>query len=313
MKKVSIMIPAFNEEECIPILFEKVKEIIDSQPSYSWEVMFVNDGSTDNTVDIFENLRLKDKRINYIDLSRNYGKEVAMLAGIDYVTGDCMVIMDADLQHPPTLIPEMLKYWEEGYHDVYACRDYRQEETALKRWTSRTYYKLLQKLSGIPIQINTGDFRLLDRCCINALRQLRETQRYSKGFYSWIGFKKKKVLFEANKRFAGDTKWNTWRLIGLAIEGLTSFTIAPLRLSSIIGTVISLCSFIYFLFVIIRALAIGDPVPGYPSLMSVILFMGGVQLLSIGIIGEYLGRIFYETKNRPAYFVQSFNGEKSVK
>ncbi len=310
MKKVSIMIPAYNEESSIFSLYDKLIQIVNMQIQYEWELMFINDGSTDRTHDLLKELRVKDKRVNYIDLSRNYGKEVAMLAGIDYVSGDCMIIMDADLQHPPEMIPEMLKYWEEGYDDIFGCRDNRKEETVLRRWTSRAFYKVLQKMTRIPIQINAGDFRLLDRCCINALRQLRESQRYTKGMYSWIGFKKKRVLFEASKRCAGETKWNHFRLLELAIEGLTSFTILPLRISSLIGIIISIFSFVYLIYIVVKAILLGDPVAGYPSLMAVILLLGGVQLLSLGIIGEYLGRIFNETKNRPVYFIQSFNGKK---
>jgi len=310
MKKVSIMIPAYNEELSIFSLYDKLIEIVNMHIQYEWEFMFVNDGSTDGTHDLLKEIRAKDNRVNFIDLSRNYGKEVAMLAGIDYVSGDCMIIMDADLQHPPEIIPEMLKYWEEGYDDIYACRDCRKEATVLRRWTSKAFYKVLQKMTRIPIQINAGDFRLLDRCCINALRQLRESQRYTKGMYSWIGFKKKRVLFEASKRYAGETKWNHFRLLELAIEGLTSFTVLPLRMSSLIGVFISIFSFLYLIYVVIKAILLGDPVAGYPSLMAVMLLLGGVQLLSLGIIGEYLGRVFNETKNRPVYFIQSFNGKK---
>lgn len=310
MKKISILIPAYNEQDVLHILYERLHKLMESNSHYEWEILFVNDGSTDATIGILHQLYLKDQRIQYIDLSRNYGKEVAMMAGFDYVTGDCMVIMDADLQHPPEFINEMIKYWEEGYDDVYAKRRTRGGESFLKKKTAKVFYRLLQKISSIPIQQDTGDFRLLDRTCIDALRAMRETQRYTKGMYSWIGFKKKELLFDQQARVAGDTKWNYMGLMRLAIEGITSFTTAPLLISSIIGIIISFATFVYMIYVLFRSIIYGDPVQGYPTLMIIILFLGGVQLLSLGIIGEYLGRIFHETKNRPPYFVQSYNGQK---
>lgn len=310
MKKISILIPAYNEQDVLHILYERLHKLMESNSHYEWEILFVNDGSTDATIGILHQLHLKDQRIQYIDLSRNYGKEVAMMAGFDYVTGDCMVIMDADLQHPPEFINEMIKYWEEGYDDVYAKRRTRGGESFLKKKTAKVFYRLLQKISSIPIQQDTGDFRLLDRTCIDALRAMRETQRYTKGMYSWIGFKKKELLFDQQARVAGDTKWNYMGLMRLAIEGITSFTTAPLLISSIIGIIISFATFVYMIYVLFRSIIYGDPVQGYPTLMIIILFLGGVQLLSLGIIGEYLGRIFHETKNRPPYFVQSYNGQK---
>jgi len=246
-------------------------------------------------------------------LSRNYGKEIAMLAGFDYLTGDCMIIMDADLQHPPELIPEMLKYWEEGYDDVYARRSVRNGESFFKKQTALIFYWFLQKTTKVKIQQNTGDFRLLDKSCICALRSIRETQRFTKGMYSWIGFNKKEILFEQQERIAGVSKWNYFKLLELAIEGITSFTISPLRLSSIIGVIVSLGAFFYMAYVFIEALIFGDPVKGYPTMMVVILLLGGFQLLSMGIMGEYLGRIFIETKNRPPYFARLYNGKKIEK
>ena len=300
----------FRSQESIPFLYTKLIEVTKSLPQYEWEFLFVNDGSKDDTLSLIEKLRQNDSRVNYVDLSRNFGKEVAMLAGFDYVSGDCMIILDADLQDPPTLIPEMIKYWEEGYIDVYAKRRSRSGESFLKKWTSNVYYKLLQKTTRIPIQIDTGDFRLIDRQGIEALKKLRESQRYTKGMYSWIGFKKKEILFDRDARIAGTTKWNYLKLIGLAIDGITSFTVIPLRVATLIGVIISMLSFCYMIFIVIKAMLYGDPVEGYPSLMAVILFVGGIQLLFLGIIGEYLGRIFNETKNRPTYFISSYNGSK---
>ena len=309
MKKVSLLIPAYNEQESLPLLYQKIVEVTDTLPQYEWEFMFVNDGSKDNTLNILRQLRSTDRRVNYIDLARNFDKEVAMLAGFDLATGDCLVIIDADLQDPPELIPEMIKYWEEGYEDVYAKRKTREGESFMKKFTSKLYYAILQRMTSIPIQRDTGDFRLLDRKCINALKQIRESQRYTKGMFSWIGFNKKELLFDRAPRVAGTTKWNYWKLCNLAIEGITSFTITPLRVASVMGIVVSLVAFTYMLVTVFRTLIWGNPVAGYSSLMAVMLFLGGIQLLFLGIQGEYLGRIFNETKNRPVYFVESVNNE----
>lgn len=310
MKKITILIPAYNEEESLPFLYEKLSSVASGLSNYEWEFLFINDGSKDNTLEQLQNLRANDKRVNYVDLSRNFGKEIAMLAGFDFATGDCMIILDADLQDPPELIPAMIKYWEEGYDDVYAKRRTREGESFMKKFTSKLYYAILQKMTSIPIQRDTGDFRLLDRKCIEALKQIRESQRYTKGMFSWIGFNKKELLFDRAPRVAGTTKWNYWKLCNLAIEGITSFTITPLRVASVMGIIVSLIAFTYMLVTVLRTLIWGNPVAGYPSLMAVMLFLGGIQLLFLGIQGEYLGRIFNETKNRPAYFVASINKEK---
>ena len=310
MKKVSILIPAYNEEEVLYTLYDRLENVINKLNNYEFEVVLINDGSKDNTLNILRELRKRDKRMCYINLSRNYGKETAMIAGLDYVTGDCCIILDADLQDPPELIEEMLKYWEQGYDDVYAKRKSRAGESFMKKFTSSLFYKMLQKSTRIPIQKNTGDFRLLDRRCVDALRKFRESERYTKGMFSWIGFNKKEILFDRDPRVAGSTKWNYWKLIDLAIEGITSFTTKPLRISSFLGVIISFCAFVYIVIIIARTLIMGEAVKGYPSLMAVILFLGGVQLLSLGIIGEYIGRVFNETKRRPLYFVEEYNGEK---
>jgi glycosyltransferase involved in cell wall biosynthesis len=308
MKKVTILIPCYNEEASLPALYEALRQLMDEQKDYEWEVLMVNDGSRDHTIEVVRQFRQKDKRICYVDLSRNFGKENAMLAGFDHATGDCMVIMDADLQHPPHVIPGMLKLWEEGYEDVYAKRITRGKESWLRKRMTLLYYHLLQKTTRVEILENVGDFRLLDRKCIDALKQLRETQRYTKGMYCWVGFKKHEILFEQGDRVAGESSFNFLRLLNLAIDGITSFTTAPLRLSTVLGLIMSLVAFFYMCYVLVTTLIWGDPVAGYPTLMTVILFLGGVQLLSLGIIGEYLGRIFYETKERPVYIVRDKDG-----
>ena len=308
MKKVTILIPCYNEEGSLDALYEALKELMDSQTSYTWEILMVNDGSKDRTIDIIKQLREKDKRICYVNLSRNFGKENAMLAGFDYATGDCMVIMDADLQHPPMTISDMLAKWEEGYEDVYAKRITRGKESWFRKQFSLFYYRMLKHLTRVEILENVGDFRLLDRKCIEALKNLRETQRYTKGMYCWIGFRKTEVWFEQGDRLAGESSFNFLRLLNLAIDGITSFTTAPLRIATIMGLFVSLIAFVFMCYILLTTLIWGDPVQGYPTLITVILFLGGVQLLSLGIIGEYLGRIFYETKGRPVYVVSEVDG-----
>ena len=310
MKTITIIIPCYNEAQSLPLLHAELCKLSESESGYNWEYLFINDGSRDTTIEELEKLHAQDKRCNYVDLSRNYGKEVALLAGFDYATGDCAVIMDADLQHPPHVVHEMLRKWEEGYDDVYARRKSRGKESWLRKRLSLAYYRLLSKSTRIDVLPNVGDFRLLDRRCIEALRQLREQSRYTKGMYCYIGFKKTFVEFETQDRVAGQSSMSYSVLVKLAIEGLTAYTTSPLQWATGIGILVSLISFLYALWVIIKTIVWGDPVAGFPTLMIAILFLGGVQLLSLGIIGEYLGRVFNETKNRPVYFVQSFNGDK---
>ena len=310
MKTITIIIPCYNEAQSLPLLHAELCKLSESESGYNWEYLFINDGSRDTTIEELEKLHAQDKRCNYVDLSRNYGKEVALLAGFDYATGDCAVIMDADLQHPPHVVHEMLRKWEQGYDDVYARRKSRGKESWLRKRLSLAYYRLLSKSTRIDVLPNVGDFRLLDRRCLDALRQLREQSRYTKGMYCYIGFKKTFVEFETQDRVAGQSSMSYSVLVRLAMEGLTAYTTSPLQWATGIGIIVSLISFLYALWVIIKTIVWGDPVAGFPTLMIAILFLGGVQLLSLGIIGEYLGRVFNETKNRPVYFVQSFNGEK---
>lgn len=306
MEKLTIIIPMYNEEETLPFLYDRLVELGKKIDNYELEMLFVNDGSKDKSLDIVKKYRLSDKRVSYLNLSRNYGKETAMGAAFDYVTGDAAVIIDADLQDPPELIVEMLKYYEEGYDDVYAKRRSRDGETWLKKFTSRSFYKVLKAISNVPIQEDTGDFRLLSKRAIEALKAFPERQRYTKGMFSLIGFKKKAIEFDRDPRIAGETKWNYLKLIDLAIEGITSFTMAPLRIATFFGVMCSIGSFLYMIFIFIRTLIQGVVVPGYASLICIITFLGGVQLLSIGIIGEYLGRIFMEVKQRPLYFIDEY-------
>lgn len=310
MKKVSILIPCYNEEQSLPLLYPELKKLMDGEVMYEWEVLFVNDGSKDNTLNIIKALRSADNRINYVNLSRNFGKENAMLAGFDYVTGDCMVIMDADLQDPPSLIPQMLEYWEQGYQDIYAKRANRGKESWLRKKFSLLFYRILDNSTRFDVLQNVGDFRLLDRQCIDALTQLRESERYTKGMFCWIGYRKMEVVFDRGNRIAGESNWNFWSLFNLAIEGITSFTTAPLRFASIAGFIIAVITFLYALYFLTKTLLIGDPVQGFTTLIVVVLFLGGIQLMAIGVLGEYIGRIFNESKNRPTYLANEYNEER---
>ena len=312
MKKISIIIPAYNEEESLPILYERLSKLMENMKAYEFEVLFINDGSKDKTVEIIKSMREKDNRICYVDFARNFGKEIAMIAGLDYATGDCVIFMDADLQDPPELIPELVKYWEEGYDDVYAKRRSRKGETWLKKFTSKMYYRVLQHVTKVEIQEDTGDFRLLDRRCANALKKLRESQRNTKSMFSWIGYKKKEVLYDRDPRIAGSTKWNYAKLMDLAIDGITSLTTSPLRISTFIAIPTFMVLFVYFIYVIAKSIIIHEAIQAFQAIILLILFFSGIQILLFGIIGEYLGRIFNETKNRPLYLVNEYNGEKEM-
>ena len=312
MKKITILVPAYNEEESLPLLYERVSKIMNEMKNYEFELLFVNDGSKDNTLNEIKKLREKDKRVSYVDFSRNFGKEIGMIAGLDYATGDCVIIMDADLQDPPELIPQMVELWEQGYDDVYAQRKSRKGETWLKKFTSKMYYKVLQSLTRVPIQKDTGDFRLLDRRCVNALKKMRDTSRCSKSMFSWIGYKKKEVLYDRDPRIAGKTKWNYIKLVDLAIDGITSFTTSPLRLSTFIAIPTFIVLFVYFVYVIVKCFVVHEAIQAFQAIILLILFFSGIQILLFGIVGEYLGRIFNETKNRPLYLVNEYNDEKEM-
>ena len=313
MKTITILIPCYDEEKNIEELYKRIKVIIDTLPEYCFQILLVNDGSKDDTLTIMKELHENDSAVSYLSLSRNFGKENAMLAGLDYAEGDAVIIMDADLQDPPEMIPQMIEEWEKGYDDVYARRRSREGETWFKKASAHWYYRILQKFADIDIPADVGDFRLLDRQAVDALCSLRERQRYTKGLFSWIGYNKKELLFDREPRISGNSKMSFLKLFGLAVDGITSFSVAPLRLATILGFLISTIAFVYLVFVIAKTLLFGDPVAGYPSMVSIILFIGGIQLIVLGIIGEYVGRIFYEAKRRPDYLVSEFNGKKILK
>ena len=316
MKKlITVIIPAYNEEETLPDITKRLERLSQKVPQYNFEFLFVNDGSRDKTLEILQDFAARDPRISYINLSRNFGKEIGVAAGLDYAQGDAVVIMDADGQEPPELIPTMIQWWEKGYDDVYARRN-KKKDSAVRRFTSHTYYRTLQHMTRIPIQVDTGDFRLFSRKCVLALRQFREASRQNKALFSWIGYRKKEITYDQPPRTAGQTKWKFGllspgnSLINLAIDGFTSFTTLPLRFITIAGLFISLAAFIYIIVILIQA-AMGVPrIGGYNTLLILVLFLGGVQLISLGVIGEYIGRIFIETKGRPLYLVQDVHQNK---
>lgn len=301
---ISILIPCYNEQASIPSLYAELCKTLSTINGYDYEIMFVNDGSTDATLNVIKDLHRQDTRVTYVSLSRNFGKENAMMAGFDNIKGDCVIILDADLQDPPTLIPDMLNYWEQGYHDVYARRSDRGKESWLRYWLTMRFYRILSHSAPFETLPNVGDFRLLDRRCIDALRQMRERDRYTKGMYCWIGFRKKELLFDRGDRNDGESKMSFPSLFNLALEGLTSFTTTPLRFASVLGLIIAMFAFLLLLFYLSKAILFGDIVRGFPTLVCIVLFLGGMQLLSIGILGEYIGHIFNETKQRPPYIIE---------
>jgi glycosyltransferase involved in cell wall biosynthesis len=308
---LSVIVPVYNEEEVIKSFLQRVTVVLDTLP-FDAEILFVNDGSTDASLDILKQLKEHEPRVNIIDLSRNFGKEIAMTAGLDFCNGDAVIIIDADLQDPPELIPELIEKWQAGYDVVYAKRISRKGETALKKFTSKVFYRVIKRVSRVPIPEDTGDFRLMSRRSVNALNSLRERNRYMKGLFAWVGYSQAAVLYHRDPRHAGESKWNYLELWDLAIEGITSFTVAPLKLSTWLGLLTASGAFVYGLWIIIKTLLYSDPVAGYPTMMVIILFLGGVQLLALGIIGEYLGRIFSESKQRPLYLVNELHGSLPV-
>jgi glycosyltransferase involved in cell wall biosynthesis len=309
---LSIVVPSYNEEEVLTEFHKRISEVLDSIPIDA-EIIYVNDGSNDNSLTIMRNLRESDPRIAIVDLSRNFGKEIAMTAGLDHASGDAVVIIDADLQHPPELIPKMLKNWMEGYDIVYATMVSRVGENAIKRAAKRAYYRLVQSISSVNIPENAGDYRLLSRRAVDSVKQLKEKHRFMKGLFSWIGYPQISIPYQPDRRHAGRTKWSFLDLWNLAIEGITSFTIVPLKIATYIGILTAFVAFTYAVYIIFKKLMFGEPVPGYPSIMVMILFLGGIQLITIGIIGEYLGRVFIETKQRPLYILKTYEPSNSNK
>ena len=297
-----VVVPLFNECDVLPQFQARLSAVLTQVP-LTWEILYVNDGSTDHSDRVLANLQETDPRITVLSLSRNFGKEIALTAGLDHAEGDLVIFIDCDLQDPPELIPELIAGMRQGFDVVYAVRTARDGDTWLKRSTASLFYRLISLTSTVPLPAQAGDYRLLTRRAAEALRSLRESHRYMKGLYAWIGYPQLAVPYQRQSRHAGRTKWNYLALLNLAIEGFTSFTIAPLKIATVLGATVAGFAFVYALRIIYKTLVYGDPVQGYPSMMVVILFLGGVQLLCLGVVGEYLGRMFNETKRRPLYFV----------
>lgn len=303
----SIVVPVFNEAPNVAAFYDRITKVMAGMGE-PYEIIFINDGSKDDTLSHLLSLAEKDPKVKIIDLSRNFGKEIALTAGIDYASGEAVIPIDADLQDPPELIPELIAKWREGYDIVYATRLQRDGESWLKRLTARLFYRTVRKITSIEIPKDTGDFRLLSRPAVEALKRLRERNRFMKGLFTWVGFRQTAVYYRRLPRNAGKTKWNYWRLWNFAIEGITSFSYIPLQFATYFGLSVAFFAFMYALFIVVRTVLFGRDVPGYPSLITVILFLGGVQLFAIGILGEYIGRIYNEVKQRPLYIVKDKYG-----
>lgn len=302
---ISIVVPAYNEQDVLAEFYHRLSDVL-AKLEQHFEIIFINDGSTDETLPLLQQLRQQDPRIAIIDLSRNFGKEIALTAGLHKTNSDAVVVIDADLQDPPELIPELIREWQSGYDAVYAQRKQRTGESFVKKSTAHLFYRTMRLIGHLDLPMDTGDYRILSRRAVQALNTCQERNRFMKGLFAWIGFKQKAVQYERDVRYAGTTKWSYWRLWNFALDGITSFTTAPLRVATYIGLFTALAAFGYGLLIIIRTLIFGNPVPGYPSLIVIVLFLGGIQMMAIGVLGEYIGRIFGETKQRPLYFINEY-------
>jgi glycosyltransferase involved in cell wall biosynthesis len=305
MTRLCVVVPAFNESEGLREFHARLGAVLD-RLDLDGEVLYVDDGSKDDTYAIMCELRDADPRVATLRLSRNFGKELALTAGLDAADADAVVVIDADLQDPPELIPTFVQHWREGYDVIYGTRSTRAGETRLKKFTSAAFYRIMQRLSATPLPRDTGDFRLMSRRAVDAIKQLRERQRFMKGLFTWVGYRQKAMVYDRDPRFAGSSKFNYWRLWNFALEGITSFSGAPLKIATYIGVFTALLAFGFGIVVLGKALFFGDPVRGYPSLMLVVLFLGGVQLMALGMVGEYLGRLYMEAKQRPLYLIDEW-------
>lgn len=300
---LSIVVPTYNEAQNVEPFYARMKQVLD-QLGEPYEIIYVNDGSADNTLEKLLELRKQDPNVKVIDFSRNFGKEIALTAGIDFSSGQVVIPIDADLQDPPELIPELVAKWREGYDVVYATRLERDGESWFKRYTAHLFYRLAGRIMPVKMPEDTGDFRLMSRSVVEALKELRERNRFMKGLFAWVGFPSATVYYRRERRHAGKTKWNYWKLWNFALEGITSFSYIPLQLATYFGFIVAIFAFSYALFIVIRTILFGREVPGYASLITIILFLGGIQLIGIGVLGEYIGRIYNEVKRRPLYIVR---------
>ena len=303
--ELSVVVPVYNEQEGLPELHRRLTAVMQSLQR-PWEIVYVDDGSSDRSAERLLEIRMSDARVALVNLSRNFGKEIAVTAGLDFVRGQAAVVIDADLQDPPEIIALLVDRWRRGYDMVYATRRERKGETWLKRTTAALFYRVIGNLGETQIPENTGDFRLISRRCIDALKRCRERRRFMKGLFAWVGFKSTSVVYDRDPRFAGTTKWNYWRLWNFAIEGITSFTTAPLKVATYFGLLTAIGALSYAAFVVGRTILVGREVPGYASLMVAILLLSGVQLIALGVIGEYVSRIFVESKGRPLYLIDTY-------
>jgi len=300
----SVVIPVFNEAGGLRAFHGRLAAAMD--PLGPWEAIYVNDGSTDDSLARLETLRRANPHLAVLALSRNFGKEVAVTAGLDHARGDAVIVIDADLQDPPEVIPELVAGWRRGFDIVTAQRRARDGDSPAKRLTATLFYRLMARLGDVEMPRDTGDFRLLSRRAVDAVLRLREHHRMMKGLFTWIGYPSMSVPYDRAPRHAGTGKWSWWKLWNLALEGITGFTVMPLKVATYLGLLVALAAAVFGAQVIMRTLIFGNPVAGYPSLVTIILFLGGVQLITLGVIGEYLGRVFNETKNRPLYLVERF-------
>jgi glycosyltransferase involved in cell wall biosynthesis len=308
---ISVVVPVFNEEEVVGHFHARMGQLLD-EIDYAAEIVFVDDGSTDGTLKALHELRETDPRIAVLALSRNFGKEIALSAGLDHARGDAVVVIDVDLQDPPELIKEFIAQWRAGYDVVYGQRIVREGETAIKKLTAFLFYRVMRKLTRVNIPEDTGDFRLMSRRVVDALKSCREQHRFMKGLFSWVGFRQCAVRYQREARVAGTTKFNYWKLWNFALEGITSFTTGPLKVATYVGFMTAGVAFVYLVWIVGKTLLLGEPVRGYPSLMAVVLFLGGIQLVTIGILGEYVGRMFDETKARPLYLLKELSPAEST-
>ncbi len=314
MEKISVIVPCYNEEESLPLFYPEIKKVRDTLPEYAFEYILVDDGSKDRTMEIMRELAEKDEEIRYLSFSRNFGKESAMYAGLKNASGDYVVLMDADLQHPPALLPEMLKgIKEEGYDSVATRRVDRQGEPPIRSFFARQFYKLMNKISQTELVDGAQDYRMMTRQFVDSLLELSEYNRFSKGLFGWVGYKTKWLPHENTERVAGETKWSFWNLLKYSIDGIVAFSTAPLAIAMVIGILFACLAFIMVIFIVVRTLIFGDPVAGWPTMACLILLIGGVQLICIGILGTYLSKTYLEVKKRPIYVAKETNLQKGGK
>lgn len=313
MKRISTIIPCYNEQEALPYFLEEIRRVADNMSAtqdVTFEFLFVNDGSKDKTLDILRQAARQDERVRYISFSRNFGKEAAMYAGLKNATGDYVAIMDADMQDPPSLLPEMYAALLSGEYDSVATRRVdRKGEPPIRSFFARCFYKIINRISDADIVDGARDFRLMKRQMVDAIVSMGEYNRFSKGIFGWVGFRTKWLPYENVERVAGETKWSFWKLFKYSLQGIIAFSTAPLAIASVLGIVLCLAAFLMIAVIVVKTLAYGDPVGGWPSLACIILFLGGIQLLSIGILGQYLAKTYLETKHRPIYIVAETGGD----